>query len=87
VALLLDQHVNRPVDVPETLMQGVADHVGKTGRNDPAGWTSADERAVLKAYLLRRRKTTMTDSDLRAKRTAAHLWRRALSDKRGSFRP
>jgi hypothetical protein len=45
VALLLDQHVNRPVDVPETLMQGVADHVGKTGRNDPAGWTSADERA------------------------------------------
>jgi hypothetical protein len=42
VSLLLDEHVNRPGHVPNTLAKGIIDYVSDTHRADPAAWTTDD---------------------------------------------
>jgi hypothetical protein len=85
VALLLDQHVNRPGHVPKTLMTGIADFVSNGGARNPAQWTDDDEGKVLLAYLAARAKTNMTDSQMRADAILAQVAAGRLSAKRGSF--
>jgi hypothetical protein len=81
VALLLDQHVNRPGHVPKTVLTAIKGHPKK----DPKTWTSDDERAVIKAYLKERAATNMTHSDQRATAIAKAVERGELSDERGSY--
>jgi hypothetical protein len=89
VALLLDEHVNRPGHVPGTLLTAVDGYLAKPGKGDPKTWTDADESAILVAYLAARltagRKSKMTDSQGRADKIQAHVTQGALSAKRGSF--
>jgi hypothetical protein len=84
VALLLDEHVNRPGHVPGTLASALA----KLGdRGDPASWTDADEAALLERYIEARNATTMTNSEERAAAIGDALDAGRLSSQRGSFKP
>jgi len=85
VALLLDEHVNRPGHVPKTVMAGVDRFVAESKKEDPAKWTDRDEAAVLTEYLAKRADSGMTDSSARAKRIAACAKSGTLSTQRGSF--
>ncbi len=85
VALLLDEHVNRPGHVPKTLLAAVDPFVSQGGRKDPKTWTTADESKVIDLYLEKRAKTDMTDSDKRATATEKHVQNGGLSAKRGSY--
>lgn len=80
IALMLDEHVNRPGHVPGTLKTAIA----TVGGGDPAAWTTANERKLIDAYIAAR-EGTMTDSSLRAKNIRAFVTRGELSDARGSF--
>jgi hypothetical protein len=85
VALLLDQHVNRPGHVPATLAKAVAELEQHTDVAHPESWTDHEERELLVLYLEQRAMTNMTDSDKRAdsiKRAAAQG---VIADRRGSF--
>ncbi|MES2341212.1 MAG: SH3 domain-containing protein [Pseudomonadota bacterium] len=81
VALVLDEHVNRPGHVPGTLQAAIA----KLGVHDPANWTTADEARLMAAYVLARKATNMTDPLKRAERIAEAVHQGTLSDDRGSF--
>lgn len=85
IALILDEHVNRPGHVPGTLATALAAE-GLTGAN-PSGWTSADEASLIAAYLTARAPTSMTDSQKRADQIAACVAAGVLSGDRGSFIP
>ena len=88
VALLLDQHVNRPGHVPKTLAAAVDQFIASSGKINPATWTDQDEANVLNIYIRLRSKTTnMTDSDARADRVRQAVSKGLASDKRGSFQP
>jgi hypothetical protein len=83
VALLLDEHVNRPGHVPGTLAAAL-DGLPARGR-DPAAWTDEDEAALLGRYVAARNATGMTSPQERAAtigRAVAAGW---LSPRRGSF--
>ena len=82
VALLLDQHVNRPGHVPKTLRTAIE---STGGRKDPAEWNDNDERKVLEEYVDLRSNTSMTDSDKRAQVVADAVDDGVISDKRNSF--
>ncbi|MGH7769125.1 MAG: hypothetical protein ACREQP_16890 [Candidatus Binatia bacterium] len=82
VALLLDQHINRPGHVPGTLTVAVKDSADELG--DPSGWGDDAERQLLDRYLDLRHRTTMTDSKKRAKRIQG-LAGTVVSARRGSF--
>jgi hypothetical protein len=64
VALILDEHVNRPGHVPGTLAGAVGQFNPSTP--DPAQWTDQDEARLLQIYVQRRNQTNMTDSQKRA---------------------
>lgn len=83
VALLLDQHVNRPGHVPQTLVTAIKSF----GKKNPASWTTADERKVLAMYVTQRAKTSMTSSTKRANSIKKAVAAGELSDERGSFKP
>lgn len=83
VALLLDQHVNRPGHVPKTLQQAL-DKVGNSG--EPEGWTDEDEKHLLEIYIDLRASTSMTDSNKRAQVTLEEVRNGTISDRRGSFK-
>lgn len=85
VALLLDQHVNRPGHVPGTLQRAVSELVGQLGADKPQSWQDAQEAALLKLYLKNRAGTSMTDSDARAKRILDAVNAGLASNKRGSY--
>src|ERR1043166_1095016 len=68
VALILDEHVNRPGHVPGTIAGAVNQFINSTGKNNPATWTSQDEANLLNIYIQRRNQTSMTDSANRADR-------------------
>jgi Putative peptidoglycan binding domain len=85
VALLLDQHVNRPSHVPKPLTQAVAQLAAADISVDPSGWSDEEERELLKAYIDLRSDTSMTDSDKRAQVVIEAVAERRLSDQRGSF--
>lgn len=80
IALMLDEHVNRPGHVPDTL--GRAIHDLRVEAADPLQWSETQEQALIDAYLLQRSRTNMTDSSRRAARIEQ---RGTLSEKRGSF--
>ena len=87
VALILDQHVNRPGHVPSTLAGAVNQFINSTGKSDPTTWTDQDEASLLNIYIQRRSSTTMTDSNQRANRVRQAVNNGLASDKRGSFQP
>ncbi|PYJ70318.1 MAG: hypothetical protein DME76_05925 [Verrucomicrobia bacterium] len=82
VALLLDQHINRPGHVPVTLAEAVRDSIDELG--DPNDWVDDAERQLLERYLDLRHRTTMTDSKKRAKQIQ-ELAGTVVSARRGSF--
>ncbi len=86
MALMLDEHVNRPGNVPKTLVTALTALYPK-GAPDPATLSDKDEATLIARYLAARAKTTMTDSDSRARAIAASCQRGELSEARGSFRP
>ena len=83
VALLLDEHVNRPSHVPSTLENAI-DAIGTRG-SAPSDWTTIDESRLILAYLQARATTSMTDSAIRAQKIEEFVRSRELSDARGSF--
>ena len=85
VALLLDQHVNRPAHVPKTLGQAVTALIDQGIAADPTGWSDAEERQLLRAYVDLRSRTSMTDSDKRAQVVIGAASDGRVSDRRGSF--
>ena len=85
VALMLDEHVNRPGHVPGTLLSAVTALQGGGPALDPTGWSSDDELKLIQQYLAERAKTTMTDSDGRAKSIEDEVSKGLLSDRRASF--
>lgn len=87
VALILDQHVNRPGNVPGTLAGAVNQFVAATGKNDPSTWTDQDEARVLNIYIQRRASTGMTDSTGRADKIRQAVDSGLASAQRGSFQP
>ncbi|HWP60547.1 MAG TPA: peptidoglycan-binding domain-containing protein [Candidatus Acidoferrales bacterium] len=82
VALLFDQHVNRPGHVPATVAQAVRELNRELGA--PESWDDDAERRLLEHYLELRHKTSMTDSKKRARRILS-LAGTVLSPQRGSF--
>ena len=84
VALLLDQHVNRPGHVPRTLRTAVERLAGSVPA-DPSRWSDAHERKLLQSYVDLRAATNMTDSNKRAQVVFEALAEGMISDKRGSF--
>jgi hypothetical protein len=85
VALLLDQHVNRPGHVPKILEQAINRFYSQGGSKTPESWSIADELRVLDIYLELRHQTSMTDSRQRAQRTLDAVRLGLASDQRGSF--
>lgn len=85
VALILDQHVNRPGHVPSTLAGAVDQFIAASGNSNPATWTDQDERRLLNMYIQRRNSTSMTDSQNRADKIRQAVTAGRASDARGSF--
>ena len=85
VALLLDQHVNRPGNVPATIAKAVAQFVQQLGKDAPETWGDAEEAQLLKTYIQLRASTSMTDSTLRANNIRQAVTAGLASDKRGSY--
>jgi len=85
VALILDEHVNRPGHVPSTLAGAVTQFINATGKNNPATWNTQDELNLLNIYVQRRNQTNMNDSENRAKRIRQAVANGLASDQRGSF--
>jgi hypothetical protein len=84
VALLLDQHVNRPGHVPKTLAAAVAELPKKLAAK-PGAWKDQHERDLLARYLTLRAATSMTASDKRAQVVLDAVSRGVISDRRSSF--
>ena len=82
VGLILDQHVNRPAHVKDSLAKALT----QTGLPDPEGWGTEEERKLIDAYLKIRAKTSMTSAEKRAGVTKRYLTRGIISDDRGSFK-
>jgi len=87
IAMILDQHVNRPAHVPRTVDAALgALLAAKSVPADPAAWKDDDEHRLLERYLADRGATSMTDQQNRAKRLYEAARRGRLSAERGSFR-
>jgi hypothetical protein len=84
IALMLDEHVNRPGHVPGTLEKAIA-ALGGAVPKDPAAWTKDHEHRLIDAYLDKRNDTNMTDSDKRAAKIADFARQKRLSEERNSF--
>jgi len=88
VALILDNHVNRPAYVKPCIEQAMQ----QTGLTQPFSWTTSEERRVLSAYLSVRETYShgsagpMTDARKRAESTRRYLTQGVISEERGSFR-
>ncbi|HYW73268.1 MAG TPA: SH3 domain-containing protein [Pyrinomonadaceae bacterium] len=87
VALILDEHVNRPGHVPGTLAAAVNDFINSGGASDPTNWGTPDEAKLLNFYIKRRSQTSMTDSNNRAQRIRQAVANGLASADRGSFEP
>jgi Bacterial SH3 domain len=85
VALILDEHVNRPGHVPGTLAGAVDQFIASSGNSNPATWTDQDERRLLNMYIQRRNSSGMTDSQNRADKIRQTVTAGRASDARGSF--
>jgi hypothetical protein len=87
VALILDEHVNRPGHVPGTIAKAVNQFVAQPGANDPQGWTDAEESDLLDIYIQLRAQTNMTDSTKRANTIRQAVSAGLASARRGSYQP
>jgi hypothetical protein len=86
VALLLDQHVNRPGHVPRTMAQAVDRMTEeRAGSDDPENWSDEEEGRLLEIYVGIRNETSMTDAADRAARTRRAVEEGLASDRRGSY--
>jgi hypothetical protein len=83
IALVLDEHVNRPGHVPGTLKRGI-DKLKLSG-TDPTGWGDQEEDNLISAYKTAREATKMTDPAKRAKGIEGCVDSGMLSKNRGSF--
>ena len=84
IALVLDEHVNRPGHVPGTLQTAI-DNLPGPGDPDPANWTDVQERQLIDLYIGARDNTNMTNPKLRAANITRCVHDGVLSAKRGSF--
>lgn len=86
VAMLLDQHVNRPGHVPATLNKALGELIG-AGQvsGDAARWGQAEEDRLIDNYIDERADTSMTHSGKRAARLYDLAAAGKLSAKRGSY--
>lgn len=85
VALILDNHVNRPGYLNACLSRALT----QTGLRNPARWGTEEEGQLIDAYLRIRTtygRTPMTDADKRARVTRKYLTRGIISNRRESFR-
>ena len=85
VALLLDNHINRPAYVRASLSRALKE----TGLRDPANWGTEEERKLIDAYLnirITHGRNPMTDAEKRARVTKKYLTNGIVSDRRGSFK-
>lgn len=86
MALLLDQHVNRPGHVPGTLERAIKSLLATRAVSpDPATWTDSDEDRLIQRYVALRAGTSMTHSGARAARLLELAHAGELSTARGSF--
>lgn len=85
VALILDEHVNRPGHVPATLAGAVDEFISASGKTNPLTWNTQDEAGLLNIYVQRRNHTNMTDSQSRADRIRQAVSNGLASAARGSF--
>jgi hypothetical protein len=85
VAMILDQHVNRPGHVPGTIQRAVAKFVAQLGADNPEDWTDDEERELIDLYVKLRAQTSMTNSNARAASIRKAVQAGLASDKRGSF--
>lgn len=87
VALILDNHVNRPAWVAKCVEQAMR----VTGLSSPIAWTDAEENRLIQAYLDIRETysengySPMSKSRERAEKIYGHVRAGTLSDRRGSF--
>lgn len=84
VALVLDNHVNRPGYVRPCLEKAM----DQAGLSNPSSWGTAEERKLIDAYLKVREtygSSPMTDAGKRAAVTRKYVDNGAISDQRGSF--
>lgn len=87
IALVLDNHVNRPAYIKSCLSKAVT-AAGLAGAA-PKGWGTAQERAVIAKYLdirITHGSSSMTDAEKRARVTKKYLTRGIISDERGAFK-
>jgi len=85
VALILDNHVNRPGYIKGCLEQAI----NETGLQEPAGWKDEDEQRLINAYLKIRETyghSPMTHAKKRGESIAKYRDNNILSDKRGTFK-
>lgn len=91
VALILDEHVNRPghVNPPpggsSTIAKAVNQFVTEHGSDDPQNWTDDNERRLLDIYIQTRNTTNMTDPQKRANTIRDAVSAGLASGRRGSF--
>ncbi|MBI5591033.1 MAG: SH3 domain-containing protein [Deltaproteobacteria bacterium] len=85
VALLLDQHVNRPGHVPATLAKATDALANEIDMEHPERWGKDEEGLLLKKYLELRSRTSMTDSESRAGRILKKVSTGSISDQRNSY--
>lgn len=85
VALLLDQHVNRPAHVVETLERAIARLPHHITSLEPSKWSEQHELALISSYVRERDETNMIASADRSKRILDCVGNGSLSDRRGSF--
>lgn len=86
VALLVDNHVNRPGYVVSCVALAMAE----IGENGQSNWDTDKERRLIQAYLNIRTtygKYPMTDAAHRAERTTKYLTKGIISDEHNSFDP
>ncbi len=87
VALILDNHVNRPAFVAPSIQQAMQ----RTGLTNPRNWGTAEEMRVLNTYLQVRvtykhgNSGPMSDANRRATVTQRYLNSGIISSARGSF--
>ena len=84
VALILDNHVNRPGYVAKCIAKAMS----AAGLTNPTTWTTKEETKVVQAYLTIRKtfgRSPMTDAAKRAAITTKYLNQGVISDARGSF--
>jgi hypothetical protein len=85
VALMLDEHINRPNHLPGTLESAVNELIRDGMPADPTGWNQDNETKLILSYIDARAQTNMTDPMGRANCIAGSVMEGKLSDERGSF--